>query len=294
MKAVLLGLLARAQALYPITICHYVFMANHVHMLIVVQDPINVPRFMEYFKRESAHLINRLLGRDRHTVWAAEYGSPVVLDAQKTMDRIIYFYTNPQRARLVRRIDDYPNLSGWTTFLNGGEESTVNYFPRTAVPRRASPEQIISEQTLSDILPYAAAQHTLKVEPNAWMPCFDASVRADPITIRKEIVERVRREERALDEADGVSVVGAEKLQSSSIDLTHVPKKRGKRMICLASEKLHRILFITWFKDGAVQAAAAVKSWLSGIRVSIPPGFFCPGGSLHSYINPAFTPFPLA
>ena len=249
---------------------------------------------MEYFKRESAHLINRLLGRDRHTVWTAEYDSPVVLDAQKTMDRIVYFYTNPQRARLVRRIDDYPNLSGWTAFLKGGEKSTVNYFPRTAVPRRASAEQIISEQTLSDILPYATSQHTLRIEPNAWMQCFDATEKADPQSIRREIVERIRREERLLDEADGVSVVGADKLRMSSIDLTHVPKKRGKRMLCLASEKSLRILFITWFKEAAFQAAAAVKSWLSGVRTAIPPGFFCPGGSLHSYLNPAFTPFPLA
>ena len=36
MKRLLLGYLAAAQTLYPITICHCVFMANHVHLIIVV------------------------------------------------------------------------------------------------------------------------------------------------------------------------------------------------------------------------------------------------------------------
>ncbi len=48
MKRLLLGYLAAAQTLYPITICHCVFMANHVHLIVVVDNPENVPRFCEY------------------------------------------------------------------------------------------------------------------------------------------------------------------------------------------------------------------------------------------------------
>ncbi len=49
------GYLAAAQTLYPVTICHCLFMANHVHLIIKVDIPENLPRFCEYFKRESAH-----------------------------------------------------------------------------------------------------------------------------------------------------------------------------------------------------------------------------------------------
>ena len=60
--------LARASALYPVRICHVIVEATHVHMIIVVMDPDHVSEFFRYFKAESAHMINRLLGRNKRTV----------------------------------------------------------------------------------------------------------------------------------------------------------------------------------------------------------------------------------
>jgi len=73
------GILARAQELYPVRLCHYVFMSNHFHILIKVEDPLDVPRFVGYLKGEMAHLANKLLGRKRKTIFNREYDSPKLL-----------------------------------------------------------------------------------------------------------------------------------------------------------------------------------------------------------------------
>lgn len=63
------GILARARGKFRVRICHFVFLANHFHMLIVVDNPEHVPAFVGYVKCEIAHAINRLLGRRRKTIW---------------------------------------------------------------------------------------------------------------------------------------------------------------------------------------------------------------------------------
>jgi len=84
----LTSILARTQTIFPVTICHFVVMSNHVHMLNVVEFPELVKDFVGYFKRESAHAINHLLGRKKHTIWCSGYDSPIVLDPAKVLDRI--------------------------------------------------------------------------------------------------------------------------------------------------------------------------------------------------------------
>ncbi|MDD2942363.1 MAG: transposase, partial [bacterium] len=101
MKRIIKGYLAAAQSRHPVTICHYIVMANHIHMLVMIKNPEDLSRFVLYFKRESAHAINTLLGRRNRTVWAERYDSPVLLDAGKVIERIVYFYANPAQAGLT-------------------------------------------------------------------------------------------------------------------------------------------------------------------------------------------------
>ena len=62
------GILARAQSMYGVQVCHFVIMSNHFHMLLVVQDPEAVSDFLGYVKAEIAHAINRLQGRRQKTI----------------------------------------------------------------------------------------------------------------------------------------------------------------------------------------------------------------------------------
>lgn len=291
-KEILQGIIARAQTLYPVTICHYITMANHMHMLLVVQNPEDVPLFVGYIKRESAHAINRLLGRRRFTVWVDDYDSPTVLDAEKTLSRIVYFYTNPQKAGLVERIQDYPHLSSWGAFLSGKGEYSVRYYPRTSIPRIESPQEFLSPSTLHKLRSKSSVRHTLRITPNAWMNCFESSRGVDPKQLRAEVIQRVKELELEFHRARQSKVLGARTLSESVIVLDYMPKKSGAKMICLGTEKSTRATFIAWFKESSARAASAIKDWLKGIRSCVPPGFFVPGGRLHASLNPVFAPLP--
>jgi len=132
-KAIMQSIIAAAQTMYPTTICHFILMANHMHLQLVVQDPKDFVAFVGYIKRESAHAINRLLGRKKLTVWCDRYDDPKILDPDKAIQRIVYLYSNPSNANLVSNIDEYPNLSSWQAFLAGGEEIQVGRITRSSI-----------------------------------------------------------------------------------------------------------------------------------------------------------------
>ena len=132
MKEIFISCLATAQTMYKLQICHFVLMANHLHMLVVVEDTTSVSNVVGYLKKETAHAINRLLGRKRHTVWNADYDSPTILDYDTAISRIVYLYTNPQKANLVDKIEHYPNCNSWEAFQNNGCVINTKRIPRDA------------------------------------------------------------------------------------------------------------------------------------------------------------------
>jgi REP element-mobilizing transposase RayT len=71
--------LAVAQNLHPVKVIGFVVMGNHIHIVTLVEDPTTVESFMERFKCETVHAVNRLLGRRQVTVWCEGYDSPAIL-----------------------------------------------------------------------------------------------------------------------------------------------------------------------------------------------------------------------
>ena len=110
---IILCCLARAQALFPVTVSAFIVEGTHAHLLLVVINPEDVADFMERFKTESAHAINALLGRRGRTVWCDGYDSPVLGNPEDVVRKLVYLYTNPAKDGLVRSIHDYPGLSSF-------------------------------------------------------------------------------------------------------------------------------------------------------------------------------------
>jgi hypothetical protein len=259
-------------------------MGNHIHIIIVVEDPERVPVFYGYLKRELASAINHLLGRRKHTVWAEGTDSPTILDPAKAIERIVYCYTNPQCANLVTSIEEYPQFSTWEMFQAGGGESSARRITRDsipALPRRAL--TIEQQQALArELEENAGEEFTLRIEPDAWMECFAELEGTDPEQINGEIVRRVRAEERRLVMSRVSPAIGARALAAEDIRKPHSPKKHGKRMICLSSLRELRIRFIEMYKSKSDQARLAIRAWkYENCRAGPPPGFFLPSGFLH-------------
>jgi hypothetical protein len=268
-------------------------MSNHVHLILVVDTPENVPKFIEYLKRESSHAINRLLGRRKRTVWTEGYSSPVVLDANKAIDEIVYLYTNPQRANLVETIDQYPNLSSWKLFKAGGKNTSKHYrIKRSAISELPKRKTSRGEQkAIKNSIKYDTESNLLIIDPNAWLRCFPELSGVDPQQIRDLIEKRIRQVEITLARKRVAPVLGAERLICQEINTTYYPKKFGKKMLCLSSVLEKRILYIGWFREMSKKASEAITAFSVGdFSAILPPGFFFPGGFIFSNLNPQFVP----
>ena len=120
-RTLLQSCLAVAQDLYPLRISGFLINSNHVHMLLVVENPDDVSGFIRHFKTESAHLLNRVLGRRKRTIWCEGYDSPIVLTPTRALIALSYLYSNPAKDNLEESIDKYPGLSSWEMFIKSGD-----------------------------------------------------------------------------------------------------------------------------------------------------------------------------
>ena len=87
------------------------------------------------------------------------------------------------------------------------------------------------------------------------------------------------REKLALEERmkNNVHILGAHNLKLQSMLREYTPKKHGKRMICLASDKNLRVEYITFFKEIVARANEVYAKWKIGdFSLEYPPGLFPP------------------
>jgi REP-associated tyrosine transposase len=96
-----------------------VVMPDHVHLvftpLIAEDGPVPIPLILQRIKSESAHRVNRLLGRCGH-VWQDESFDHVLGHTETIAAKLEYLMGNPVAAGLVKNPLDYPWL--WREFGN--------------------------------------------------------------------------------------------------------------------------------------------------------------------------------
>jgi hypothetical protein len=281
-KAIVKSCLARAQVLHPVRICHFIVQATHVHIVLVVMNPDDVHAFIRCFKTESAHMINRILGRGKRTLWCEGYDSPVVLTPVRALLAIAYLYANPAKDNLEASIDKYPGLSSWNMFQSGETSSYCKRLRRpqfSFIPRDA--HNLRGYTKLADtLLTESKENQTFILEPNAWMEAFGYRSPEEQQRINKRLMERVRLlEQRAarLRVANNKRIIGREKLVNQVLDITYRPKRSGRRMWCLSEKRSVRVTFIRFFKELMHRARAVRQRWKTGdLTVPYPPGLYPP------------------
>jgi len=137
----------------PPEIYTVVVLSNHIHLVVRAQGK-NLARFVGYFKARVAMGMNLLLGRTG-SVWERRYDAQAILDDESALGRVRYTLQNPQQAKLVRHIDEWPGfvaLSG----LTKSEQLASSWYDWTAwhrarCPRDLTPFRRTSELTLSKL-----------------------------------------------------------------------------------------------------------------------------------------------
>ena len=276
------GILARGQERYSVKVCHFIFLANHFHMLLVVETPEDVSNFVGYVKCESAHAVNRLLGRRQRTIWLDGYDSPILLTATDAMHYIRYIYLNASRANLEESINVYPGVSSWEMYVSGGHSKNCHRVSRDSIQELVSPQLSINEQRklLCEYEKLPGSRHVFELAPNAWMDCFDEVNPAEAKEINSKIIEEIREEELILAKKrrkNKQRVIGSTALRRQSMNVEYEPKKYSPRMICVSEDKALRKSFIETFKLLVAEARRVYESWRIGdTRKRIPPGMFAP------------------
>jgi putative transposase len=98
--------LRKAAARYGVAVNSYVFMTNHVHLLLTPDEPRSVSRMMHWVTRTYSGYFNARYERSG-ALWQGRFRASLVKRDQYFLACHRYIDLNPVRAGLVRRPADY-------------------------------------------------------------------------------------------------------------------------------------------------------------------------------------------
>lgn len=130
LNEILLGIVGRAQRMTGMKICYLVFMSNHYHMLLDVEDARQLARFTNFVNGEIGREVNRLTGWGAK-VWARRY-DPILVseDPSDQVARLAYLVRHGVKEGLVERPQDWIGVHGLGAWLEG-EPLAGYWFDRT-------------------------------------------------------------------------------------------------------------------------------------------------------------------
>lgn len=298
MEMILWSALALAQTLYPIKIISFVIMGNHVHIIVLVEDPSIVESFMERFKCESAHAINRLLGRRQVTVWAEGYDSPTILTLEDLIEKLAYVYANPVRAHLTDSISSYQGVSSWKMLVSGEITKEVKRVRRTFLEPLPSGHLSHAQQegVAADVEAQVTETLHFTLSPHAWVHAFPEAPTPDLVTQRLLTrLQEIEAEMAHLRRTNRISLPSPHESTRASIDTSYAPRSFGRRMWCICRDIPLRIAFINFIKELKSKARAVRERWRRGeISAPFPPGLFPPCPPILSNLLPRLFPSTLS
>lgn len=285
LKGIILSYLAKAVRLFPVTICDFIVMNNHIHFIIIIKEPIHLAEFLNHFKTNTALAINKLTNIKKGSVWEKGSDSPVILDLYALIKKVAYIYNNPSKANIVSSIDEYPNLNSFKFFKNNSGKGFFRcfHFSRTDIPRVEMEKEALPNYYKNLFLKTINKKKAFyKLETNSYL-AFKALSHTDKNitfeTYQKLVLELIQKQEKDFFKKrndEKKSLLGVKALKSQSIFYEYLPHRRNShKMICISSDVEIRIDYILRFKELVKSARESYKNWrLKNNLQNFPPGFF--------------------
>jgi REP element-mobilizing transposase RayT len=127
---IIVGVLGRAQRLYKVRCCGYTFASNHFHLLLDVDNALQLSRFMGYVNSNIAREISRL-HEWRDKIWSRRYQAIVISDEEEVqVARLKYVLAHGVKEGLVARPQDWPGAHAAHALVQG-KDLTGYWFDRT-------------------------------------------------------------------------------------------------------------------------------------------------------------------
>ena len=119
LRSIVIGVLARAQDLYPVEIHAFVFLSNHYHLLLSVEDALMLAHFMNYLNSNLAREAGRLHGW-KEKFWGRRYQAIVISQEEAAqMGRLRYLLSHGCKEGLVARPQQWPGAHCVRALLGG-------------------------------------------------------------------------------------------------------------------------------------------------------------------------------
>ena len=172
LDGIIVGVLGRAQRLYGVRCCGYMWASNHYHLLLDVDDALQLSQFMCYVNSNIAREVSRLHGwTDK--IWSRRYQAIVVSDEDGAqIARLRYLLANGCKEGLVARPQDWPGVHVAKALIQD-EDLTGYWFDRTreyAARNRGEAFDRLQYATLETLYlsPLPCWKHLPK---NVWRAC---------------------------------------------------------------------------------------------------------------------------
>ncbi len=119
LRTLVLGVLGRSLRLYAVRLHAFVFLSNHYHMLLSVEDSLQLAQFMNYLNSNVAREAGRL-HRWREKFWGRRYQAIVISEEEPAqVDRLRYLLSQGCKEGLVARPQDWPGAHSVETLVGG-------------------------------------------------------------------------------------------------------------------------------------------------------------------------------
>jgi REP element-mobilizing transposase RayT len=270
-EKVILGILARAQSLYPVKLCSYVFMGNHYHLILTGQS-CHISPFMNYIQGNIAKAMQRLIPNYYDGwFWEDRYKEQLLLTAEDVIEKMAYIYLNPVRARLVEKASEYPSINSYNRLTQASHSILTKWIPIKKL--KELPVAYNSKEDIgitSKLLSAESGYTELRVEPFAWFSSFREELTQETVT--KRLLERVKEEELKYN----TPVLGAKTLRTQATRKHYIPESKTRTPYLICSDKELRIEEIGSYQTFCSlcrQAWALIKK---GIKAVWPKGAYLP------------------
>jgi REP element-mobilizing transposase RayT len=266
LNEIILGILARAQRMYPVGICAFSFVSNHYHLLLRVDDAQQLSKFMAYVNGNLAREAGRL-HRWKDKFWARRYQGIVVSQEEAAqVERLKYVLAHGCKEGLVERLVDWPGAHCVRPLLG---ETLVEgtWFSRTQeYAARCRGEDFHARQ-------YATPE-SFVLEP---LPCWSHLSVEKQRSLAAELVEHIEAEAAAERERTGLPALGpAAILAQHPHDSPARPKKSPAPRIHAASRAARHEFYEAYGLFVAAFREAAERLRAGDLGARFPPGSFPP------------------
>lgn len=259
-REILGGILARAARRYGVGLRGYVFMSNHLHLLVRARG-VALSRFMQFLLANIARKIGTL-HEWRGPFWQRRFSCEPVLDAEAELGRLRYILSHGVKERLVAHHDEWPGLTCLKAL-----EGEARRFPFFNWDWRWRRRALAGVGRWSEKL---VELESLEVEPiAAWARC-DAPTRA---LLARSLVDEIAAQYATA----GKRVVGVRAILRESPRREVALQPRPGRPLCHSSSQLVRLQWLRLYAEFRQAYREASQRFRAGeLTVEFPPWALAP------------------